>query len=73
MLKNENKVWRLKHARPLRLPGTPEMQLENGEEFRLVNEVLYMRGHILMAQLQQPMIKWIKDNPKLFIDDTRVF
>ena len=70
---HENRVWRLKRAQNLTLPGYPPISMETGEEFRIVNEVLFMKGHIVMAEMQRPLIHWIRNNPKLFVDDTRVF
>jgi hypothetical protein len=44
-----------------------------GEEFHIVMDVLYMGGMLLPAPFQDPIIKWIEANPKLFVDDTRQF
>ena len=72
-MRHENRVCRLKQAKNLELPGYPVIALETGEEFRIVNEVLFMRGNIVMGEMQRPLIQWIINNPKLFIDDTRIF
>lgn len=74
MSKIENKVLRLKHATELKLAGynTP-LKFKNGEEFHIVNDVLYMSGYPVSPTIQSQIIEWIKNNKLLFIGDTRKF
>jgi hypothetical protein len=69
-----NRVYRLKNGMVLDIPNTTEsLKLRNGEEFHIVNDVLYMQGFPVPTGLQAFLIKWIKDNPVLFVNDTRIF
>ncbi len=69
-----NKVFRLKNDLDLNLDGYKQMlNFKGGQEFHIVNNILYMNAHPLPAELQNKLIKWIKENPVLFIDDTRKF
>jgi len=69
-----NRVFRLKNKIDLKLDGYKQiLNFKDGEEFHIVNNVLYMGGHPLPPELQNKLVKWIKDNPVLFVDDTRKF
>tara|TARA_B100000927_G_C16042315_1_gene299583 strand:+ start:80 stop:310 length:231 start_codon:yes stop_codon:yes gene_type:complete len=69
-----DKVFRLKKGENLKLEGIPQvMEFNNGEEFHIVAGVLYMKGFPLPGGFQRPLIEWILNNPKKFIDDTRIF
>ena len=48
-------------------------KFSNGEEFHIVADVLYMRGVPVLPGIQEIIMNWIKDNPLLFIGDTRQF
>lgn len=46
MAKIVNKVYRLRYQNELQLPGYAEpLKFVNGQEFHIVNDVLYMGGH----------------------------
>lgn len=71
-IKYANKVFRLKKPMVVNLKGVPQpMEFKIGEEFHIVMDVLYMRGH--QSMIQKPLIDWIEANPNLFVDDTRNF
>jgi hypothetical protein len=73
-IKYANKVFRLKKAMEVNFSNIPEpLKFKLGEEFHIVMDVLYMGGMLLPAPFQDPIIKWIEANPKLFVDDTRQF
>tara|TARA_R110000772_G_scaffold132012_1_gene240603 strand:- start:246 stop:470 length:225 start_codon:yes stop_codon:yes gene_type:complete len=74
MAKIENRVYRLKQAFNLQLPGyTDVMKFPPGHEFHIVRDVLYMGGFPLPAGLQRPLMDWIFANKTLFVEDTRNF
>lgn len=67
-----DKIYRLKNAFTLTLPGYKEsINFPPAQEFHIVNNVLYMGGHPLSMELQQPIINWIQTNPILFVIDVR--
>lgn len=69
-----NKVYRLKHKREVKLKGYNEpLRFNNGQEFHIVNDVLYMNGQPVSTGLQLDLLKWVKENPLLFVEDTRKF
>jgi len=49
------------------------MNFKSGEEFHIVNDVVYMQGAMLPPEMQDIFYNWITKNPTLFIDDTRNF
>ena len=65
----QNKVYRLKLPHNL-MAG---MNFKSGEEFHIVNDVVYMQGAMLPPEMQDIFYNWITNNPTLFIDDTRNF
>lgn len=72
--KISNAVFRLKHGATVQVPGIPDaITLSNGEEFHIVGDVIYMRGHMLPPGMQDPMIDWVTKNKNLFVEDTRNF
>ena len=74
MAKVLNKVYRLRNYAELQMPGyTEKLKFTGGQEFHIVNDVLYMSGHPVPGNMQVHIIKWIEDNPNLFIGDTRKF
>lgn len=74
MAKIVNKVYRLRYQNELQLPGYAEpLKFVNGQEFHIVNDVLYMGGHPVPMNMQKQIIDWITGNPHLFIGDTRQF
>jgi hypothetical protein len=69
-----DKVYRLKHGQELELPNYKNtIKFSNGEEFHVINNVLYMRGVPVAPHLHDSILNWILDNPLLFINDTRQF
>ena len=69
-----NAVYRLKHGKTVQIPGIPDpLVLQNGEEFHIVGDVVYMSGFPLSPGMQNPVIDWITKNPLLFVADTRNF
>ena len=69
-----NKVLRLRYKDTLKIPGYSEaLRFPNGQEFHIVNDVIYMGGHPVPMDIQEHIFKWIMDNPHLFIGDTRQF
>ena len=73
-IKINNSVFRLKHAKKIIIKGIPQpFEFRNGEEFHIIRDVVYMGGFPLPTNMQELVIKWIKDNPSLFINDTRNF
>lgn len=74
MAKIVNKVYRLRNYREVKLPGyNDKLKFPGGQEFHIVNDVLYIGGHPVPTEMQAKIIKWILDNPNLFIGDTRNF
>jgi hypothetical protein len=72
--KISNKVFRLKRAGTFNLPGIPDpVTFDNGEEFHIIGDVLYMKGFLVPGNLQHPIINWIVNNKILFVEDTRNF
>lgn len=74
MAKIENQVFRLRNYKEIQLEGyNQKLKFPGGQEFHIVNDVLYMSGHPVPIDMQNKLIKWIADNPNLFIGDTRIF
>jgi hypothetical protein len=67
-----NKVFRLKHDEKMTLNGQ-ETTFPSGTEFHIVGDVLYMGGHLIPPYLQKPLIDFVMNNMRLFIEDTRNF
>jgi len=65
----DNRVYRLKNPFTL----MKDMEFKGGEEFHIVNDVVYMQGAMLPPEMQAMFYSWITKNPALFIDDTRNF
>ena len=68
----QNRVYRLKHDHTFNHRGI-DVEFKGGEEFHLVNGVLYMKGFPVSTGLQFPITDWIKKNKQLFVEDTRNF
>lgn len=64
-----NKVYRLKKAHTL----ADGLDFKSGEEFHIVNDVVFMKGAMLPPNMQSMFYNWLTKNPTLFIDDTRRF
>ena len=47
------------------------LSLKVGQELEVVTDVVYMGGFPLPPEYQKTFLNLIKNNPKLFIDDTR--
>ena len=63
----QNKVYILKE--PIQLDHG--LSFNGGGEFHIVNDVVYMQGHMLPPDLQNYFYNWLEKNPKLFRVDTR--
>ena len=50
-----------------------EIEFKQGQEFNIINEVVYMEGFPLPLGWQSLVLNWIKDNKKLFIIINREF
>ena len=67
--KISNKVFRLKRAGTFNLPGIPDpVTFDNGEEFHIIGDVLYMKGFLVPGNLQHPIINWIVNNAHKFLE-----
>jgi len=69
MININNKVYRLKQPFTL-MDG---IDFKGGEEFHIVTDVVYMQGAMIPPEMQELFYIWITKNPKLFVDDTRIF
>ena len=70
----ENRVYRLKHGKKTIVPGIKEeFDFQNGQEFHIVADVIYMGGFPLPPNMQKTFIEWVLNNKQLFIEDTRHF
>ena len=70
----ENRVFRLKHGKKTTIPGINEqLDFQDGQEFHVVADVVYMGGFPLPAAMQKPFMDWVLNNKKLFVEDTRHF
>ena len=63
----ENGVYRLK--KDSKLPNGAEFK--QGQEFEIVDSVVYMGGHPLDFRAQNMVLSWMESNKGLFINDTR--
>jgi hypothetical protein len=57
----ENYIYKLKQAHTL-----GEMDFKQGQEFNIINEVVYMEGYPLPLGLQGTVLGWIRNNPNFF-------
>lgn len=64
---NEAKVLRLKED----TKAPFGIELNKNQEIELVIGVVYMNGYPLPSEMQLEMLKWINNNPDLFLNDTR--
>jgi hypothetical protein len=72
--KNSNRVFRLKHGKETMIPGVNDpFQFQDGQEFHIVADMMYMGGFPLPPGLQKPVMDWVLANPVLFVEDTRNF
>ena len=46
---------------------------QEGQEFHIVSDVVYMQGMPITMDMQKFMYKWITENEKLFRLDSRSF
>lgn len=67
MIKIQNRVYRLKKASSL----AHGMELPEGQEIEIVQDVVYMGGYMIQPELQSTLYNWIVNNPNLFEDITR--
>lgn len=63
-------VYRLKQSFVFDL-GPEPINLVSGQEFHIVQDVLYMNGYPVPTGLQKLMIDWITNNKQLFMLDNR--
>ena len=56
-----NNIYKLKKDYTL-----GEMEFKQGQEFNIINEVVYMEGYPLPLGLQAGVLGWIRNNPNLF-------
>ena len=69
-----NQVYRLRNYAELQMPGyADKLKFQGGQEFHIINNVLYMGGHPVTTNMQVHIVNWITSNPNLFIGDTRKF
>jgi hypothetical protein len=62
MIKGEhNYIYTLKQDQTL-----GQLEFKQGQEFNIVNEVVYMGGYPLQAGVNRPVYNWIKQNENLF-------
>lgn len=67
-----DRVFRLKFAEKVNLPGIPQpLEFTDGEEFHIVSGVLYMKGFPLPGGMQRPVMEWVLNNPTKFVRDNR--
>ena len=62
-----NEVYRLKKATEV----AKDMPLQAGQEVEVVQDVVYINGHLVPPQFQPLFLNWIKNNPQLFDIVTR--
>lgn len=72
-VKITNKVFKLKRKTELKAPNGEMLTFNDGQEFHIVADVLYMNGILLIPGLQKLLINWILNNKNLFVEDTRIF
>lgn len=63
----ENGVYKLKKDATLK----NGLVFKQGQEFEIVNNVLYMGGFPMDTRIQQTIISWMDINKQLFENDTR--
>lgn len=63
----QNRVFKLKADAKLQ----NGIELKAGQEIEVVTDVVYMGGYPLPPNTQATVLKWIVDNPKLFLDITK--
>ena len=51
----------------------PTLQFNKGQEFEVVDKVIYINGRPLPFEMQNDLYKWMGNNLNLFINDTRDF
>jgi hypothetical protein len=50
-----------------------ELKFDSGQELEIVNNVVYIQGFPVSHDYQSLLINWMERNPKLFLNDTRIF
>ncbi len=65
----KNKVYRAKEQLNL----GKDMTLPAGQEIEVVMDVVYVNGNMVPPVFQELFLNFIKNNPTLFIDDTRTW
>jgi hypothetical protein len=63
-------VFRLKKDFLFNLSVQP-INLVSGQEFHIVQDVLYMNGYPVPMDMQHLMIDWVLNNKELFTTDNR--
>ena len=49
------------------------LDFKAGQDFEVVNDVVYMGGYPLPPHMQPMFYNWLAKNPKLFLSDTRKY
>jgi hypothetical protein len=65
----KNKVYRAKNEVKL----GDGMILPAGQEIEVVMDVVYVNGNMVPPAFQELFLNFLKNNEKLFIDDTRTW
>jgi hypothetical protein len=77
MMKKYEKTKNMQNAKVLKLKTSAKMNehlnFKEGQEFEVVNNVVYMGGFPIPSDMQPMFREWINNNPQLFVDDTRVW
>ena len=65
----KNGAYKLKQAASL----GAGLDMKEGQDFEVVNNVVYMGGYPLPPHMQAMFYSWMAKNQKLFISDTRQY
>jgi hypothetical protein len=67
MIKIKSRVYKLKKATDV----AKDMPLPEGQELEIVQDVVYVNGHMVPPAMQDLFYNWIVNNPSLFNDVTK--
>lgn len=62
-----NKVYKLKQD----VEVGPNMPLKQGQEIEIVQDVVYINGHMVPPNMQQLFYNFVINNPNKFLDVTK--
>ena len=48
-------------------------KFNKGQEIEIVENVVYVNGQLLAIEFQNSILNWMKNNPNLFVNDTRTW